>query len=329
MPPNGQESISSITELYTPTPPPIYDNCGHRLETEGPEVSPIPNGDGTVIYTWAFLDCNRKEVYWTYKFIIGSGNSSSPIFVLGNTEVFTGTTTAANRRALPFTFYESGDIQSITIYHNGGKGHMLLGVYLDDSGKPGTLLGVTASTPISSTQGWQTVTLTNPVAATAGQTVWLAWVFETSPGVRYAYGTPGRAQSLVTWSGGMPETFGTSSVSGIKYSIYCTYVPGSSKESKSAEILTPSIIKVQQKVYPNPFTDRLFFEFVSSNDVYARIDLYDMNGRLVKTIFEQPVEADQYYQAEFKPETTISAFYVYRIILGNDVRSGKVIYKNN
>jgi hypothetical protein len=80
-------------------------------------------------------------------------------------------------------------------------------------------------------------------------------------------------------------------------------------------------------VYPNPFNDRLRFDFVSPADVNARIDLFDMNGRLVKTIFEQQVEADQYYEAEFKPETIISAFYVYRITLGDNVQNGKVIFK--
>jgi hypothetical protein len=82
-------------------------------------------------------------------------------------------------------------------------------------------------------------------------------------------------------------------------------------------------------VFPNPFTERLRIEFVSPGDVNARIDIYDMTGRFIKTIFEQPVEAYQYYEAEFKPEIIVSGFYVYRLILGNDVRSGKVIYKNN
>ncbi|KAF0236236.1 MAG: hyalin domain-containing, partial [Prolixibacteraceae bacterium] len=100
-------------------------------------------------------------------------------------------------------------------------------------------------------------------------------------------------------------------------------------KTKSAEISEINSVAemLNITVYPNPFTDRLRFEFVSPADVNAQIDLFDMNGRLVKTIFEQQVEADQYYEAEFKPETTISAFYVYRIILGENVQNGKVIFK--
>jgi hypothetical protein len=101
-------------------------------------------------------------------------------------------------------------------------------------------------------------------------------------------------------------------------------------KTKSAEISTgveTEFKLAEYKVYPNPFAERLRFEFISPESVNARIDLFDMNGRLVKTIFEQQVEADQYYEAEFKPETTISAFYVYRIILGDNVQNGKVIFK--
>jgi len=80
-------------------------------------------------------------------------------------------------------------------------------------------------------------------------------------------------------------------------------------------------------VFPNPFTERLKIEFVSPEDTNARIDIYDMTGRLVKTIFEQPVEAYQYYEAEFEPETALSGIYVYRLILGDKIQSGKVIFK--
>jgi membrane associated rhomboid family serine protease len=101
-------------------------------------------------------------------------------------------------------------------------------------------------------------------------------------------------------------------------------------KTKSAEIVTgieTEFKLAEYKVYPNPFAERLRFEFVSPESCNARIDLFDMNGRLVKTIFEQQVEADQYYEAEFKPETIISAFYVYRITLGDLVQNGKVIFK--
>ena len=38
----------------------------------------------------------------------------------------------------------------------------------------------------------------------------------------------------------------------------------------------------------------------------ARIDLYDMTGRMIKTIFEQAIEGGVNYNAEFKPEATVA-----------------------
>jgi hypothetical protein len=66
---------------------------------------------------------------------------------------------------------------------------------------------------------------------------------------------------------------------------------------------------------------------VARESVNARIDLYDMTGRLVKTIFEQPVEADVWYEAEFRPETEISGIYIYRVTMGENITNGKVIFK--
>ncbi len=157
--------------------------------------------------------------------ISGSGISDKTITVTqdyfhtshGFTEVFSSSSSASNRRAMPVTFNETGEIQSISIYHNGGSGNVLLGVYSDQLGKPSSLLGVTGLTEVNPAAGWQTVYLSSPVTVTIGQTVWLAWVFQNSIGVRYTAGTPGRAMSSQTWSSGMPDNYGASGVSNYKF----------------------------------------------------------------------------------------------------------------
>jgi hypothetical protein len=52
-----------------------------------------------------------------------------------------------------------------------------------------------------------------------------------------------------------------------------------------------------------------------------------MTGRLVKTIFEQPIEGGVNYEADFKPETIISGMYIYRMTMGETVYNGKVVFK--
>jgi hypothetical protein len=144
---------------------------------------------------------------------------------LGNTDVYSSVSLVSNHRAIPVTFNETGVVESISIYHNGGTGNVLLGLYSDESGSPSSRLAVTLPTVINPLAGWQTVVLGYPVSVTSGQTVWLSWVFENNPGVRYSAGTPDNAESFETWQAGIPSMFGTATFASNKYSVYCTYTP--------------------------------------------------------------------------------------------------------
>jgi uncharacterized repeat protein (TIGR02543 family) len=144
--------------------------------------------------------------------------------IVGYNTVFSLSTTTASRRAMPFTMPEDGDICSVTMYHNGGSGSMILGVY-DGASLPNNRLGVTATTTVSGSTGWQTINLTSPAYVEGGTTVWLAWVYQSNPGISYESGTPGRSSSSATWSGGMPDPFGSSTTANYIYSIYATYTP--------------------------------------------------------------------------------------------------------
>jgi PKD repeat protein len=143
---------------------------------------------------------------------------------VGNDTVFSTNTTAANRRAMPFTMPENGSIRSVTMYHTGGSGSMILGVY-DGEGSPANRLGVTSTAAVSASTGWQTIYLQSSAYVAGGTTVWLAWVYESNPGIRYETGSPGRVDAGVGWSGGMPDPYGGGSQSNYIYSIYASYTP--------------------------------------------------------------------------------------------------------
>jgi hypothetical protein len=144
---------------------------------------------------------------------------------VGNTTIFGSISTTPNRRAMPFTMPEDGTISSVTMYHEGGSGSMILAVY-DGGSSPQNRLGVTAETTVNSTAGWQTINLISSTYVAGGTTIWLAWVYESIPGVRYETGTPGRAQSADLWAGGMTDPFGSSTQADFIYSIYATYTSG-------------------------------------------------------------------------------------------------------
>jgi hypothetical protein len=89
--------------------------------------------------------------------------------------------------------------------------------------------------------------------------------------------------------------------------------------------IAPLVEKADLHVYPNPFSDKLIFEFVSPSDTYARIYLYDITGHLIRTIFYNEVEAGVNYKVDFVPSALSNGLYIYRMILGTKVLNGKVM----
>ena len=148
---------------------------------------------------------------------------SSSINSVGNTDVYAGTSTNSSRRASPVSITEDGNITSVSMYHDGGGGSMLLALYEDNSGSPDALLGVTVSTAVSASAGWQTIDLISPVNVSNGDTVWMAWVFSANPGIKYEAAASTNGNSSGIWSGGMPDPWGSASGLSYKYSIYISY----------------------------------------------------------------------------------------------------------
>ncbi len=230
------------------------------------------------------------SVYCTYNYDFEVIDSLS----LGNKKVYKSVSVQNNRRAMPLTFSEPAMIESITVYHEGGTGNLLYGVYSDESGNPSSLLGVTSVTPVNETSGWQTVSLTDDVMVNSGQTVWLSWVFEKNPGVRYTSGTPGRAQSTSTWSDGMPATFGSATYSDYIYSVYCTYWSAINNGPKSIESEEtkesyyfdddkPVVELIQEAfekvvVYPNPTRGNLTVSWNNYSKDRILMVIYNFNG---------------------------------------------------
>jgi hypothetical protein len=89
----------------------------------------------------------------------------------------------------------------------------------------------------------------------------------------------------------------------------------------------PEVEYVELKVYPNPFRERLYFEFVSPGDNHVRIQVFDVGGRMLNTVFDNPVNAGVIYHTEFLPASLGTSMYFYRVSFGDKVFVGKVIYQ--
>jgi len=144
--------------------------------------------------------------------------------IVGHFVVFPRISTTRNLIAVPFAMPENGTINSITMFHLGGTGRMILGVY-DGEDSPRNRLGLTPETTVNSSDGWQTVNLASPASIRGGQTIWLAWVYENNPGIAFEEGTPGRVSSSAGWGAGIPEQFVVSGRASYIYSIYANYTP--------------------------------------------------------------------------------------------------------
>ena len=167
---------------------------------------------------------------------------------VGNTAVFSEGYAPANRRAVPFPMPENGVIQNVTMFHEGGStGDMILAVYDDDGGSPGSRLGVTQETPTQTIPGWQTIDLINPVYVESQARIWLAWVYEDMPGVRVASSDAGWGRAKTEppkhWEDvpRMPQQFGSCNVStDWTYSIYAAYTPAGGPSDEDPPQPNPS-----------------------------------------------------------------------------------------
>lgn len=94
---------------------------------------------------------------------------------------------------------------------------------------------------------------------------------------------------------------------------------------KSAEAAT--IGEYALKVYPNPFSDKLWFEFTAPSDVTSRLEIFDVTGRKMDILFEEKMKAGQFYRIEYTPKNQVTQMIIYRMVMGVRTINGKVMYR--
>lgn len=85
--------------------------------------------------------------------------------------------------------------------------------------------------------------------------------------------------------------------------------------------------EVQFKVWPNPFTDRVFFEFSPESNTHARFEIFNIAGKKMATFLNQEVQKHQIYRLEFSPGKALDNIYIYRLKTGASVKTGKLVVK--
>jgi hypothetical protein len=81
------------------------------------------------------------------------------------------------------------------------------------------------------------------------------------------------------------------------------------------------------KAYPNPFSDHVNFDLQLATDSKVRLEIYDITGSKVATLFDDVALAYNQYQLQYTPEKH-SGILIYRLIIDDKIAfTGKLIHK--
>jgi hypothetical protein len=83
----------------------------------------------------------------------------------------------------------------------------------------------------------------------------------------------------------------------------------------------------EMDAYPNPFSDHIYFEFDLNNDSEVLLEIYNIIGVKIATVFKGNLTAD-HYRFEFLPESMSEGVVIYKLsINGHEMVVGKAIHK--
>lgn len=89
----------------------------------------------------------------------------------------------------------------------------------------------------------------------------------------------------------------------------------------------PAAVEAQESLsaYPSPTTGPATIEFEAAKAGKSTLDIIDMNGRLVKTIFNENVVAGQTYSVDFDGSDLPNGIYITKLTTDNNIVVGKIM----
>ncbi|GAP70274.1 hypothetical protein BA6E_12488, partial [Bacteroidales bacterium 6E] len=98
-------------------------------------------------------------------------------------------------------------------------------------------------------------------------------------------------------------------------------------KSLEVEVLAGDVADNLLKAYPNPFAERVFFDMQFVNDGHAVLEIFDMRGAKLSTLFDKSVEAGMIYRLEYAPTDVVPGILIYRLVKDGEVTNGRLIYQ--
>jgi len=83
--------------------------------------------------------------------------------------------------------------------------------------------------------------------------------------------------------------------------------------------------KVSLKAYPNPFKEKLSIEFSLPEDSRARLELFNVSGQKIATLFDGYVKASEKRTFEYAPRRASTGIIIYRLKTWQGTYYGKAV----
>jgi hypothetical protein len=81
------------------------------------------------------------------------------------------------------------------------------------------------------------------------------------------------------------------------------------------------------KVYPNPFSSKVYFEFTSPKDARARLEISNSLGQRTVVLMDKVVRKGVTNRVVYSPVNMTTGILTYKLIIDDSVQTGKLIYK--
>lgn len=87
----------------------------------------------------------------------------------------------------------------------------------------------------------------------------------------------------------------------------------------------PPPMAVAHSAYPNPFVTKSTIQVAPQQQLFdVSVQVYDMRGMMVANLHQGPMYAGQVYEMNFIPENQPTGVFIYKIISGDQVETGKM-----
>jgi hypothetical protein len=100
-----------------------------------------------------------------------------------------------------------------------------------------------------------------------------------------------------------------------------------STTKKSASIDVLDVNGNSLKAYPNPFSSEVTFEFAAGKDARALLEITNIAGQRIATLMDRHVHQGVVNSVRFSPDNVAEGVLIYRLILGDEVQTGRLIYR--